>query len=282
MLTKLVAFSARRIFTFQLWEFQRCEAMLRVRSTKQELHQQKCEVFASDDCGEPIPHTTSATAETASTIVELGKNLHSVDAETRWCLRMVNYHSSYNTCADLAAMFQVMFPDSEIASHFTLGKTKARYTMLYGIAPEFKKQLVYDINASPFYTISFNESLNSQVQMSQMDVEVRYWNNRRNINETRYFDSKFMRRPNADVGPQINWNVLKFLDKKLVSENLIKTVNIGSCAQHAVHGSWKTGTKSSEFDTDKTLRSMFRLFKSLPARRDVYLKAGISGKFPLR
>ena len=42
--------------------------------------------------------------------------------------------------------------------------------MLYRIAPEFKRQLIYDINASPFYIVSFDESLNSQVQMSQMDV----------------------------------------------------------------------------------------------------------------
>ena len=68
-----------------------------------------------------------------------------------------------------------------------------------------------------------------------------------------------LRRPNADVllknldesisslnrgqflqltmdGPQVNWNVLKLRDDTLVSENLSKTVNIGSCAQHVVHG----------------------------------------------
>ena len=100
-----------------------------------------------------------------------------MDAEIRWCLCMVSCHSSYNSCADLVAMFQVMFPDSKIVSQFTLGKTKTRYTMRYGIAHEFKKQLIYD-NASPFYTVSFDESLNSQVQMSEMDVGVRYWKNR--------------------------------------------------------------------------------------------------------
>ena len=259
----------------------------------------------SDDCGEPVPPTASATAKTASTIVDLSKNLHSVDAEIRWCLHMVTCQSSYNSCADLGAMFQVMFPDSEIASQFTLGKTKARYTMLYRIAPEFKKQLIYDINASPFYIVSFDDSLISQVQMSQMDVGVRYWNNRKNIAETCYFDLKFMRRPNADVllknldesisslnrglflqlamdGAQVNWNVLKLLDDKLLSENLSKTMNIGSCAQHVVHEALKTGMKSSEFDTDKILKSMFWLFESSPARCDVYLKKGISGKFPLR
>ena len=99
----------------------------------------------SDDCGEPVHSTASATAKTASTIVDLSENLRSVDAEIRRCLRMVNCHNSYNSCADLGAMFHFMFPDREIASQFTLGKTKVRYTMLYGIAPEFKKQLIYDI-----------------------------------------------------------------------------------------------------------------------------------------
>ena len=89
-------------------------------------------------------------------------------------------------------MFQVMFPDSKIAFQFTLGKTKARFTMLNGIAPEFKKQLIYDINASPFYTVSFDEGFNSQVQMSQMDVALLDWNSRKNIAEIRYLDSKFM------------------------------------------------------------------------------------------
>ena len=59
-------------------------------------------------------------------------------------------------------------------------------------------------------------------------------------------------------------------------------MNIGSCAQHVVHRALKTGTKSSEFDTDKILKSMFWLFESLLAWDDVYLKEGISGKFPLR
>ena len=58
-------------------------------------------------------------------------------------------------------------------------------------------------------------------------------------------------------GPQVNWNVLKLLDGKLVSENLSKTVNIGSCAQHVVHGALKIGTKSSEFDTDKMVVRKF-------------------------
>ena len=35
------------------------------------------------------------------------------------------------------------------------------------------------------------------MQMRQKDVGVSYWNKKKNIVETRYCDSKFMRRPNA-------------------------------------------------------------------------------------
>ena len=66
-------------------------------------------------------------------------------------------------------------------------------------------------------------------------------------------------------GPWVNWNVLKLLDDKLVSENVSKIVNIVSCAQCVIHGALKIGMKSSEFDTDKILKSMFWLFKSSPA-----------------
>ena len=110
-----------------------------------------------------------------------------MDAEIRWCLFMVNCYSSYNSCADVGAMFQAVFPGNQIASQFTLGKTKARYAILYGIVPQFKKQLICDINAPSFYTVSFDESLHCQLQMSQIDVGVWYWNNRKNIAKTLYF-----------------------------------------------------------------------------------------------
>ena len=67
-----------------------------------------------------------------------------------------------------------MFFDSEIAAKFSFGKTKSRYTVLYGIASEFKRGLVYDVKSSPFFTVSFNESLNADLEMCQMEVSVRF------------------------------------------------------------------------------------------------------------
>ena len=94
---------------------------------------------------------------------------NTLNPEILWCLRMVLTHKSYNSCNDLAPLFQRIFAGHEVAEHFSLGKTKSRYTMLYGIAPEFKKMLLYDANQSPF-SISFDKS------MCQMDVALRFWN----------------------------------------------------------------------------------------------------------
>ena len=49
-----------------------------------------------------------------------------------------------------------MFSVHEVAEHFSLGKTKSRYAMLDGIAPEFKKMVLYDVNQSPFFSISYD------------------------------------------------------------------------------------------------------------------------------
>ena len=85
-----------------------------------------------------------------------------------------------------------MFPDSEIAGQFSMGKmTKCRYIILYGLAPHFKSKLREAINSSIYYSLSFDESLNSVQQKCQMDLNVRFWIESRNIVENRYYDSRF-------------------------------------------------------------------------------------------
>ena len=54
------------------------------------------------------------------------------------------------------------------------------------------------INYSPWYSVSFDESLNKNQQKCQIDVNLRYWNGEKNITETSYLDSKFLLRPNAE------------------------------------------------------------------------------------
>ena len=55
-----------------------------------------------------------------------------------------------------------MFPDSQVAKSFQLLKTKCAYYVVFGLAPYFKELLVKDIKLSPFYLLSFDESLNNK------------------------------------------------------------------------------------------------------------------------
>ena len=69
--------------------------------------------------------------------------------------------------------------------------------MLYGIAPEFKKMLFCYVNQSPYFSISYDESLNSELQMCQMDVALRFWNEKNGQVERKY-DFQFPACANAE------------------------------------------------------------------------------------
>ena len=80
-------------------------------------------------------------------------------------------------------------------------------------------------------------------------------------------------------GPNINWEVLGKLDDKLISDNFVRTLHIGSCAEHIIHGFLKDGIDKSEWIFDKLLKAMFWLFNESPARCDVYRFEGNTDKF---
>ena len=92
-----------------------------------------------------------------------------------------------------------MFHDSEVASKFTLGKTKRAYFMNYGIAPHFKNILTKARTESPFYSLLFHENLNAVMQSRQMNVGIRYWDDVKNLVQTQYFDSKFLQHLHAEM-----------------------------------------------------------------------------------
>ena len=137
-----------------------------------------------------------------------------------------------------------------------------------------------------------------------MDVNVRFWNECRNIVETRYCDLKFLDRPNAENlfesvgdasnglwwenflqltmnGLNVNWKVLKKTDEILVKNDYSKIINIGCCPQHTVHSAFKTGA-TNDWDAHKILKSMFWLLHDSPAHRNIYVTEGGSDVFPLR
>ena len=167
-----------------------------------------------------------------------------------------------------------MFPDSAIPEKFSLGKDKVGYMIRYGIYPAFKQKFTTMINTSSCYSVSFDESFNKNQQKCQMDVNLRYWNDEKNIAETSYLDSKFLLRPNAknlkceivasilglDLakflqlsmdGPSTNWNVLNLVNNHLVENGYKNSIEIGSCTLHIVHGAFQTGATKSGWELNK-------------------------------
>ena len=90
-----------------------------------------------------------------------------------------------------------MFPGSQVAKSFELSKTKCAYYVVFGLALYFKELLVKDVKLSQFYSLSFDEKLNN-LQEEQMDISFRFWDDIAGEAVTRYFDSRFFKRPNAD------------------------------------------------------------------------------------
>ena len=79
------------------------------------------------------------------------------------------------SCLELGEAPKAMFPDSAIASNFTLSKTKCAYVVKHGISPWIKQNLQTMIKESAFFSVSYEESLNRKMKEQQMDIQVRYW-----------------------------------------------------------------------------------------------------------
>ena len=101
-----------------------------------------------------------------------------------------------------------------------------------------------------------------------MDLSVRYWDVNTNKVMSKYFNSKFFLRANADIisngivegigelqfskcihlsmdGPSTNWSVMEKVMERRKGDNLPPLENIGSCGLHSVSGSLGIGLKSS-------------------------------------
>ena len=172
-----------------------------------------------------------------------------------------------------------MFSDSEIAKSFKLSKTKCGYFINFGLAPYFKDLLVKEIKAANIFVVPFDESLNKVLQEEQMDVQVRYWNEAAKEVNTRFFDSQFLKRPNAKNlfdcltsslknlllerllqlsmdGPNTNWSVLKLLHKDRCEKDYPNIIDIGSGSLRVVHGAFKSGIEATNWDSKKIMKAM--------------------------
>ncbi|CAL1299581.1 unnamed protein product [Larinioides sclopetarius] len=122
-----------------------------------------------------------------------------LDAELKWSLKCVESHYSYNSCKDISNLFQDMFPDSKIAEKFSCGPTKCSYLISFGIVPYIKNVLFKCLGDVDVYSLMFDEALNKSLQTKQMDLHIRFWNEKNQEVETRYVTSSFMAIPQLKI-----------------------------------------------------------------------------------
>ena len=197
-----------------------------------------------------------------------------------------------------------LFPDSDIAKKFTLGRTKVAYTVVYGLAPYFQLALTDAVRKCDVFVACFDEAFNRIAQRGQMDIVLRFWDSSKNVVVTRYLNSTFLGHATAkDLeknfregllglsdknilqvsmdGPSVNWKFLESL-RESRDEMDRQLIDIGSCGLHVLHGALQTGHTASGWSVNEFLRSIYGLFKDSPARRANFTDITGSTVFPLK
>lgn len=89
-------------------------------------------------------------------------------------MKGIEEHRSYNSFSNDSEAFKLMFPDSEVAQKYKVGKTKASYFTNHGLKPHFHHELLGKLERCPYISVYFDEAMNRIAQKTQMDIFVRY------------------------------------------------------------------------------------------------------------
>ena len=230
-------------------------------------------------------------------------------AEVIWVLFTIDKNHSFASNDEINYIFQMMFPDSNIAKTFRCKRQKTSYLMEYGIYPYLQSVLKSQISSSivQAFVILFDESLNENLKEKQLDIHIRFWIDNRVV--TRYLTSEFLGKSTAiDLlqcfknldsspniltlnnmiqvsmdGPNVNILTLQMIIKEIMepqyNHGLLDT---GSCGQHQLHNAFKKGTYKNGFGVGYFLQCLTWLFSEAPARREEYELATGSSIFPLQ
>ena len=266
-----------------------------------ETQQPLCEPRQDPSCAPPVlPKKVSMQQTLTASVLDSS----SLKAEIVWALKSVMSGYSNNSSSDMNATFQTMFPDSNIAKQYQMGPDKLKYVVNWGLAPYFKDLLIEDISKAKYLSVGFDESLNKITQSCQMDLMVRYWDVNNSKVQVRYWDSTFLGHSAANDllqhfndsvesinpskiihvsidGPAVNHKFYKGLEDHREREELPKMINIGSCNLHIVHGAFKSGFESTDWEMKKVLKGCYQILRDSPACRADYITITKSNKFPL-
>ena len=175
-----------------------------------------------------------------------------------------------------------MFPDSEIAQQFHIGKDKLAYLSIFGLAPYFRKTIYEQLKKCQFISVSYDKALNKVAQKTQMDIHVIFQDPETGFIVTNYLTSEFLESTKSEDllqhfqhglglnniidpakiinvamdGPNVNWKMLRLLKQELgLIPECPKLVDFGSCALHVVNGAFKYGHQAAKWEVFDYLRA---------------------------
>jgi len=124
------------------------------------------------------------SSSTSSSIVVLETNSNKnkplsledqvIKAEILWSLNVAQKGFSYSSCNELNELFSLMFPDSAIATKFSIQSNKMSYVISHGLGPYFRKKMIDDVKKADKFVLIFDEQTNNQ-NKKQLDMLLRYW-----------------------------------------------------------------------------------------------------------
>ena len=176
-------------------------------------------IARSADTTLPGPSHGGAVSERGSVFEAWGIRDDVLKAEALWTIHSVINHHSFNSNANTSALFEVMFPDSPMAKQFSCGANKMSYLASFGIAPFFTEELYDSLSNAHYYSVSFDESLNTTTKNEQLDVAVRYFDVESSRTVDRYLNSQFLGHSTAE-------NLLKSFMEATCRLEMKKTIHV--------------------------------------------------------
>ena len=233
-----------------------------------------CLFFQSSSSKLKQKESNSSTSSSSTTIDSLIIPFSFSKAEIRWVLMVVSSSFSLRSCLNLNALFKELFLDSKISENFKLSKTKCGYYLTYGIAPYVKSNITKSILKAPCFTIMFDENLNSALQNEQMDIQIRHWSDEDCKVQTKYYESRFLKRATSDTicdallqtlnsvdegevimlsmdGPTTNLVVCDKLKQHRKGNKMSVLFDIGSYSLHAVHVAFQVEVEATKWTLSK-------------------------------
>lgn len=137
---------------------------------------------------QPTATDTEVKYQDVSSVKERGSvfNIEKVlEAEILWSLHTVETHSSNNSVNETLPILKKMFNDSQLAQKMKLSSSKLGYYITFGLGPYFNEKLENSIIRCNFFVACFDEALNKISQKGQMDIVIRYWDEDKNVVQTR-------------------------------------------------------------------------------------------------